>query len=187
MNTYKHFINRCLFMLLVALLPINVWAAQIEFKDFKLLGKPPSYQVQTRVDFELTNYLRKALLSGVTLNARVQFRLGQHRSWWFNMDNPLLTIHYQLRYHALSRHFILTRNDTNEHWNFSSLPSSLRKLGELRRYKLPNINTPLDDGDFYIFAIADLVPATLRLPLKIQSLFSDKYKLTSEGLLWPLP
>lgn len=160
---------------------------KIEFKDFKLLGHPPKYQVQTRVEFQLSDYLRKALLSGVSLNARVQFRLGQHRSWWFNKDSPLLTIHYQLKYHALSRHFLVTRNDTNENWNFSSLPASLRKLNELRRYSLPAINTSLQDGDYYIFAIADLVPATLRLPLRVQSFFSDKYRLTSEGVFWPLP
>lgn len=123
----------------------------------------------------------------MTLNSRVQFRLGEHSSWWFNKDTPLLTVNYQLKYHALSRHYVLSRNDTNEHWNFSSLSASLRKLGELRSYTLPDISASLDDGEFYIFAIADMVPATLRLPLRIQSLFNDQYRLTSEGVLWPLP
>lgn len=176
-----------LLVLFLVFYSASATAASIDFKNFKLLGKPPKYQVQTRVEFELTSYLQKALLSGVTLDARVQFRLGQHRSWWFNRDNSLLTIHYQLKYHALSQHFLLTRNDTNEHWNFSTLPSALRKLGELRRYNLPVINDSLKNGDFYIFAIADIAPATLRLPLRIQSIFSDRYRLTSEGVLWPLP
>lgn len=186
MHAYKNFYIGLLLLLLVAL-PMSASAAQVEFKDFKLIGNQSKYQVQTKVEFELTNYLRKALLSGVSLNARVQFRLGEHRSWWFNKDTPLLTVHYQLKFHALSQHFLLTRNDTNEHWNFSNLPASLRKLGELRKYNLPSISNSIQDGDFYIFAIADLVPSTLNLPLKVQSLFSDKYKLTSEGVLWPLP
>jgi len=168
----------------------SVLAARVDFKDFKLIGGPPSYQVQARVTFELTNHLRDALLKGVALKARVQFRLGEHRSWWFNRDTALKTIHFNLKYHALSRHYLLTRQDTNEHWNFTSLSAALRKLGETRRYVLPKINESaetLEEDDYYIFGIADIIPETLELPLRIQSLFSDEYSLTSEGVLWPLP
>ena len=169
------------------LFPFSVIAGSIDFKDFKLQGNAKNYQINTRIEYELTDYLRNALQNGVTLKARVQFRLGKHNNWWFNKDVPVLTVEYKLRYHALSRHYLLTRNDTNEHWNFSSLPASLRKLGEFRKYVLPDISSSLGDGKYYIFAIADMVPATLRLPLRIQSIFSDQYRVTSEGVLWPLP
>lgn len=174
-------------VLLIAFPSHNLFAGEIDFKDFNLKGSPKKFEVSTRIDYKLTDYLSDALKNGVTLNSRVQFRLGEHSSWWFNKDTPLLTVNYQLKYHALSRHYVLSRNDTNEHWNFSSLSASLRKLGELRSYTLPDISASLDDGEFYIFAIADMVPATLRLPLRIQSLFNDQYRLTSEGVLWPLP
>lgn len=162
-------------------------AGQVDFKDFKVQGNNPQYQVQTRVEFKLTDYLRNALLNGVTLNARVQFRLGQHRSWWFNKDKPLVTVQYQLKYHALSRRYLLTRQDTNEHWNFNTLTATLRKLSELRKYNLPKVSGVKKGDDYYILAIADLVPESLRLPLRLQSLFSDKYSITSEGVFWPLP
>ena len=173
--------------LLLNLLPLHAAAGNIDFSGFNVIGKPPNYTVQTGVSFKLTNYMRQALLNGIALNARIQFRLGEHRSWWFNKDVPLLTVHYQLKYHALSRHYLLSRSDTGENWNFSTLPTALRKLGELRSYKLPPIKEPVNNGQYYLFAIADMSPATLRLPLRIQSLFSDEYKLTSEGVLWPLP
>lgn len=167
--------------------PIHAYAEKIDFKDFRLAGTPSKFEISTRVDFILTDYLRSALRNGVTLNARVQFRLGKHNSWWFNKDTPLLTVTYRLKYHALSRHYLLSRSDTDEHWNFSNLPSAIRKLGEMRKYVLPDISKSLDDGEFYILAAADMVPSSLGLPLRFQSLFSDEYKLTSEGVLWPLP
>ncbi len=176
-----------LIVLLMTLTSFNIFAGEIDFKDFNLKGDPKKFEVSTRIDYELTDYLRDALINGVTLNSRVQFRLGKHSSWWFNKDTAILTVNYQLKYHALSRHYVLSRNDTNEHWNFSSLSAALRKLGELRLYTLPDISASLDDGEFYIFAIADMVPATLRLPLRIQSIFSDQNRLTSEGVMWPLP
>ncbi len=160
------------------------YADGIKFTNFKLVGKTPTYKVLTGVDFDLTNYLQNALENGVALKARVQFRLNVDRGWWFNKETTLLTIHYQLKYHALSQHYLLTRNDTNEHWNFSTLSATLRKLGELRQYHLPNI--PLSDSSYSVLAVADMEPETLRLPLRVQSLFSDKYRISSEGVLWPL-
>ena len=175
-------------MILLLCLPLQSYAENIDFIDFKLFGQPTGFQINTRVEFELTDYLRDALQNGVALNARVQFRLGKHNSWWFNDDTPLLTVVYHLKYHALSRHYLLTRNDTNEQWNFSNIPSAIRKLSELRQYSLPDISASLvSDGEYYILAAADMIPATLNLPLRFQSLFSDQYKLTSEGVLWPLP
>jgi len=182
----KRILINLLFVLLLLAMPL-VASADITFKNFKVVGVAPKYQVLTAIDFGLTNYLKNALEKGVILNVRVQFRLNEYREWWFNREKTLSTTHYQLKYHALSRHYLLTRNDTNEHWNFSNLSSALRKLGELRKYTLPAINAPLDDGGYSIFAIADMTPNTLRLPLRIQSLFSDKYRLSSEGVLWPLP
>ncbi len=131
--------------------------------------------------------VKNALNNGVALKARVQFRLIVDRGWWFNKEVTLHTINYQLKYHALSQHYLLTRNDTNENWNFSNLSAALRKLGELRQYPLPNIQKSMGSNDYSILAVADMSPETLRLPLRIQSLFSDKYSIASEGVLWPLP
>jgi uncharacterized protein YhdP len=184
--TTKYLIG--LLLIFSVTIPVDAVAGSIDFKDFNMQGNPKNFQVTTRVEFDLTDYLSDALQSGVTINARVQFRLGQHRSWWFNKDTPLLTVQYQLKYHALSRHYLLTRIDTNENWNFSNRAAALRKLGELKKYSLPDITASInDDAEYYIFAIADMVPTTLNLPLRIQSIFSDQYRLTSEGVLWPLP
>ena len=171
----------------LTLLPMQAHAENIDFEDFNVTGSPDKFEIATRVEFVLTEYLRSALQNGVTLNARVQFRLGKQNNWWFNKDTPLLTVSYQLKYHALSRHYLLSRNDTNEHWNFANLPSAVRKLSELRTYSLPDISASLDDGDYYILAAADMIPSSIGLALRFQSLFSDQYKLTSEGVLWPLP
>ena len=169
------------------LTPTVVYADGVAFTDFKVIGSTPKYKVLTGVEFNLTNYLTNALNNGVALKARVQFRLIVDRGWWFNKEVTLHTINYQLKYHALSQHYLLTRNDTNEHWNFSSLSTALRELGELRQYSLPNVQISTDDKNYSILAVADMAPETLRLPLRIQSLFSDKYSIASEGVLWPLP
>ncbi len=175
-------------IMIVSLLvvPSAVFAAGITFTNFKVVGDAPNYKVLTGVEFNLTNYLQNALENGVALKARVQFRFITHQDWWFNKESTLLTVHYQLRYHALSQHYLLTRNDTDENWNFSNLSAALRKLSELRQYHLPKIIKPVVGDRYSILAVADMEPETLRLPLRVQSFFSNKYRLRSEAVLWPL-
>ena len=168
-------------------MPLMVVAEEINFKSFRVVGHAPKYQVLTGTEFRLSNYLQNALDSGVPLKANVQFRLKQKRPYWFDKEIILLTVNYQLNYHALSQHYLLTRNDTNENWNFSNSSAALRKLGELRKYILPDIKIPKDSNDYSILAVADMAPETLNLPLRIQSLFSEEYSLVSEGVLGPLP
>ena len=144
------------------------------------------YLVSAQIDFQLTPYLEQALMNGVVLTTGIYIGLGERRSWWWNKTDSLSSINYQLKYHALSRHFLLTRNDTNENWNYRSLSTALRSMGSIVNYKLPGLSMNTLDGNHYLFMGVRLSPSTLRLPLKIQSLFSDKYSLSSEVVSWPL-
>lgn len=145
------------------------------------------YLLSAQIDFQLTPYLEQALMNGVVLKTGIYVGLGEYRSWWWNKTDPISTINYQLKYHALSRHFLLTRNDTNENWNYRSLPTALRNMGRIINHKLPGLSLNTLDGNHYLFMGVRLSPSTLRLPLKIQSLFSDQYSLSSEVVSWPLP
>ena len=182
--------NNFLISLLISVLLVMsalVNADGISFKHFRVIGNAPKYQVLTSTEFKLSNYLQNALDNGVPLKANVQFRLKKKRPNWFDKEIILLTVKYQLNYHALSQHYLLTRNDTNEHWNFSNSSAALRKLSELRKYILPDINISKGSGDYSILGVANMAPETLNLPLRIQSLFNEEYSLVSEGILWPLP
>ena len=145
------------------------------------------YLISAQIDFQLTPYLKQALMNGVVLNTGIYIGLGERRSWWWNKTDSISTINYQLKYHALSRHFLLTRNDTNENWNYRSLSTALRSMGRIVNHKLPGLSLNTLDGNHYLFMGVRLSPSTLRLPLKIQSLFSDEYSLSSEVVSWPLP
>jgi len=99
----------------------------------------------------------------------------------------LLTLKTELKYHALSQHYQLVRLDTNENWNFPTLTSALDKMGTLTDYPLPPLPANAYKNDASIFVTASLRPESMELPLKVQTLFSDRYALTSEGVAWPIP
>ena len=143
------------------------------------------YLVSAQVDYQLSPYLEQALLNGIVLNSSTRVMLVKP-NWWWNQTDNISSIDYQLTYHALSRHFLLTRSDTNENWNFRSLPTALRKMGSVVNHRLPALPAIVKEGGYFVSLTSTLSPATLRLPLKIQSIFSSQYSMTSEVITWPL-
>jgi hypothetical protein len=146
-----------------------------------------AYKAQVNIKYQLTDYLQEALLNGVTLTANLEFYYHQPSNWFWDKKKPLADLSFQLKYHALSRHYLLSRDDTNEYWNFGNLPATLRKMGEIRNYYLPNLEPRTADDDSYITAIASFEPSRLDLPLRLQSLMSNEYSLVSQEARWPLP
>jgi len=145
------------------------------------------YQLNATISYQLTPYLEQALLNGVLLKSSLQIGLSRHRSWWWNESRLLHAINFQLQYHALSRHFLLTRLDTGERWNYRVMAAALRKMGDVKDFRLSQLPEAIAAGDHFVFVSARLSPATLRLPLRIQSLFSDQYSIRSGVRSWPLP
>ncbi|MGB1311331.1 MAG: DUF4390 domain-containing protein [Leucothrix sp.] len=145
------------------------------------------YLVSAQIDYQLSPYLEQALLNGIVLNSSIRVVLVKPRNWWWNQAETLSVINYELKYHSLSRHFLLTRVDTSENWNFRSLTAALRKMGGVVNHRLPALPQTIHDGGHLLYLSAVLSPATLRLPLKIQSIFSSQYSMSSEVIQWPLP
>ena len=186
-----------LLLLVLLLTPYLIHAAKggIYIELFKLqpvAKKVDSYQiqdykVQLNIKYQLTDYLHEALLNGITLKANLEFYYYQPDNWFWDKKQLLTDVNFQLKYHPLSRHYLLTRNDTSEHWNFGNLPATLRKMGEIRNYKLPHLDPRDKEDDNYIVAIASFEPASINLPLRLQSLLSEEYSLISAEAKWLLP
>lgn len=170
---------------------LAVWAKEgIYFKRnaiHKIDAANNVYLVSAQIDYQLSPYLEQALLNGIVLNSSTRMLFVKPSNWWWSQAESLSTLDYQLKYHALSRHFLLTRSDTNENWNFRSLTTALRKMGSVVNHRLPALPKAIHEGGHEIYLSSTLSPATLRLPLKIQSIFSSQYSMSSEVVKWPLP
>ncbi len=156
------------------------------FKVQPVITKTNTYKVQANISYQLSDYLKKALLNGVTLKSDFRIYYEQPNNWFWNKQKKLKSLKFQLKYHALSRHYLLSRNDTQENWNFGNLPAALRQMGEIRNYVLPRLASKEKGDDSYISAVAYLESSTLSLPLRIQSFLSDKYSLVSQEVRWQL-
>jgi hypothetical protein len=145
------------------------------------------YMVNGQLTYELSDYLYESLRSGVTLRSETYIRLWKDRRLWWDASESLAIIRVSLSYHALSQHYQVIRDDTKEHWNFQSLHSALKKLGEIQGYKLKQLPESIDDGDHKITVSAVIKPESISFPLRVQSIFTNKYALKTSGVSWPLP
>lgn len=189
---HRYYVQFCAFLLALFLTSTVASAAKgvISIDLFKvqpIVTKANTYKVQANLSYQLSDYLSKALLNGATLKSNLQFYYEQPNNWFWNKQKLLASLNFQLKYHALSRHYLLSRNDTHEHWNFGNLPAVLRKMGEIRNYELPRLPAQEEGDDSYISVVAHLESSSLNLPLRIQSFLSDKYNLVSKEVRWPLP
>jgi len=160
----------------------------IGFDTFKLQAIDERvYIVNGQLKYELSDYLFESLQNGVVLRSEVEVDLGKERQLWWNGETSLATINASLSYHALSQHYRIIQDNNEEHWNFRSLRSALKKLGEIRGFRLPVLPETIESGDYYITVSARLTPESLSFPMHIESLFVDKYALKTSGVVWPLP
>ena len=181
-------------LLLAGLLLVSLWgqasAAEngIHFREFSIrIQKPKQLVTSLILDYELSDYLREGLLNGLTLKSETLFTLEWHNNWWWNTQKPLARVKTELKYHPLSKQYQVVRLDTKENWSFPTLPTAVEQMGTLADYRLPALPTDAWGDNAAIFVEASLTQQSLELPLKLKSLFSDRYSLQSDGVLWPIP
>lgn len=168
---------------------IDLYQGNISFDTFKLQNMDVGiYMINGQLKYELSDYLHESLNNGVTLQSKITFDLIKPRRFWLDGKRSWASINTTLRYHALSQHYQVIKDDTEEHWNFKSLRSALLKLGEIQGYRLPEIPGSSEQARNYSISVfATLTPSSLSFPMQIESFFIDKYALKTTGLAWPLP
>ena len=104
---------RCVLLVFIVLWCTAVWAKEgIYFQRndiHKIDAANNVYLVSAQIDYQLSAYLEQALLNGIVLNSSTRMLLVKPSSWWWNTAESLGTLDYQLKYHALSQQFLLTR------------------------------------------------------------------------------
>lgn len=175
----------CLFLLWPTLSTANETdVGSIDIRNFTLKTNENNIQQASMfIDYRLPDTMREALTHGVPFTAKVDFILEKHRSWWWNSSEKLLDIQFQLKYHSLSKHYVLIRLDTEQHWNFSTLGGALQQMGKIPQQPLPQLVNIGKNEHYSLFVQAILAADALNLPLKFQSYFSKKYQLEGE-VLW---
>lgn len=142
------------------------------------------YTLDASIDFYPNDAIINALHNGVTLNLDIDIEMFEQRNWWWDKDLAELTLHYQLRYFALSRQYILHDIQRHTRRSFQSLDSALKALGTLKGIQLLDSETLLADADHEIRVRIQTNIDNLPPQLKPMSFFSSSWHQSSDWHIW---
>ncbi|OUR71200.1 hypothetical protein A9Q78_10380 [Methylophaga sp. 41_12_T18] len=177
--------NRIYRLLLLALvfMPTATFAESFSVQSAEITKIGNGYALDAQLNYPLTARVEEAIDNGVPITFLQQMELihslpllGKYWQWQQTLWQSELR--YQLRYHALTRQYVLLSLDTREHRNFPSLTSALDALGQVNNFSLPP--EYLTDTDGLILQLrTSLDLYALPTPMRPGALISSKWDLTS--------
>jgi hypothetical protein len=99
------------------------------------------YELDVKVDLELPDAARKAVVSGLTLRLTYEVTVSRVRRYMPDAGIAALEQRYEVNYHALSQRYLVKNLNTGEQQDFGSLQSALDRICDLRG--LPVLDTAL--------------------------------------------
>lgn len=184
---WRRFIN-LVFISLLSAVCLDTASAQpygsIQVRSFKLTAVDTGFSVDIDSTIELNPTLEQALEKGIVLYFVNKFTLVEPRWYWFDKEVARIKTRVGLRYHALTRRYILSDNTFSR--NYSTLKDALVALQRLRDHPL-TIYHELKPNVQY--------NATLRLwldltrmpkPFQVEALGSSAWNLSSDRLEWQM-
>lgn len=172
-------------LLLLLLLCQGAHAESIEVAEAKVQLQEGLYLLDATIHYPLHDELLEALHSGISLPFKVIVVVYVPHNYWPDTEVAFLKQRYTLRYHALSRQYIVTNQNTTVSENFSSLAQALDQLGNIKA--LPVIDHALLEAgvNYHLRIRASINTALLSIPLRLTSYIYGPWKNSSEW--WDTP
>jgi hypothetical protein len=144
------------------------------------------YRLDADIDLPLSEPVLEALRSGVALTLVLEMEVLRPRRYWFDEEVASLTQGYRLRYHALSRQFVVTNLNTGAQNNFGTRADALSYIGRLRNFPLIDDQLLAENESYLIRLRARLAVEELPPPLQLQARLSRDWQLTTGWYPWRL-
>lgn len=171
------------------LLPLQLGAQEIgrfEVRSAEVTLRENVYYLDARVQYRLSDEVREALESGVSLTIELQIEVTRQRRFLPDSNVASLNQRYQLMYLALSDRYVVHNLNSGEQASFATLFAALNHLG--RVMDLPVIDAALvsSDGPYNVRVRAVLDTRSFPGPLRLLIFWGDGWRIESDWYQWRL-
>ena len=133
-------------------------------------------------EINFSSEMEKAILKGFTFNFLVEFQLVLPRQYWFNDEVVTTTQQISLSYHALSRQYIVMRNEQQR--TFASLDAAIEDLSVIQDLKVFQ-KSDVEKGEPYqAVLLMRLDHKKLPKALQVEGYASKDWKMSSQRFEW---
>lgn len=126
--------------------------------------------------------MEKAILKGYIFNFLIEFQLQIPRKYWFNDEIATTVQHVSLSYHALSRQYIVTRNEQQR--TYSSLDEAIEDLSIIQDLKVFQKSDLEKDETYQALLLMRLDHKKLPKALQVEDANANDWKMTSQRFVW---
>ncbi len=176
--------ERLLRAVLLLLLGSLCLVAEVEASDFSvdrvaLRLQEGIYHLDADMRLSLSREMQRALNNGVPLAFELEFELYEPRRLVWDELVARLTQEYVLRFHALSKRYLVFNRNTEQQQSFADLKTALAALGHVDG--LPVLDQALlEPGRRYVARVRiGLDEAELPVPLRVKTFFKRAWKARS--------
>lgn len=126
--------------------------------------------------------MEKAIQKGFTFNFLIEFQLIRPRQYWFNDEVATTVQQVSLSYHALSRQYIVMRNEQQR--TFPTLDGALEDLSIIQDLKVFE-KSDIEKGESYqALLLMRLDHKKLPKALQVEGIGSNDWKMSSQPFEW---
>ena len=171
--------------MLLCMLPTQVSAdSAITIERMSAEKQGESIQVSCEVSYRLDEKVKEALTNGIKMTFITNLELLEDTRNWFDQVKGRYQKTFSLKYHALSKQFVLSIN--NEERSYPDLFSVFYKQDKLCDFRIGPIDHLQMSKSIYLRAHIRLVTESLPLPLRMKSYLSKDWRPSSGWTVWPI-
>ena len=143
-------------------------------------------RLDAEIAYELNSEVREALINGIPMVFQVEVQIVALQKWlWDKVITTTVKTHL-LKYHILSKQYVLENLETGESVSFPDLESVLSKQGSVSAMYIAETDYLKEQENYVVQLRSRLLSSELPLPLRMKSYFSPKWRLDSGWYQWPL-
>ena len=138
------------------------------------------------VNYDIHDKVEIALDNGIQMTFSLLIELRQDRGYWPDATVATVNKSFNVKYHALSEHYVVMDVDNAVEKSFPRLRDAFVNQGQFENISLASLGLLLDEEEYYVRAKAFLSSENLPLPLRVKSYFSADWRPSSGWTRWPI-
>lgn len=145
------------------------------------------YALNAESDVAFGVALEQAVLKGFDLNFLIEFQLVSPREYWFDDEIATVSRRIVLRYHALSRQFLVIRENADkvvQQKSYASLSEAQEDIASIKDLKVLDKNDVERDKTYKATLLIRLDRNKLPKAFQVDAISSNDWKMISQHYTW---
>lgn len=172
----------CIIALVLFSSSVLAEGSSLRLRSANLTAYEDDYLLNADAEINFGSEIEKAILKGFTFSFLIEFQLLSPKKYWFDDEVVTTTQQVNLSYHALTRQYIVSRNDQQR--AYAKLDEAVEDLSIIQDMKVFQ-EADVERGERYrAVLLMRLDQKKLPKALRIEDMTSSEWKVSSQRFEW---